>query len=111
MTTKKEERKYYVKANYRFNIDSMIDHVWCAIYDIQDGKCKSVDLMGERMDVKKLYNFLYELHDLQSKYMYKVTGREYGRIKAISDARNMIRYCQCMNSGMSEKDAGYAFFD
>ena len=109
--TKMEERKYYVKENYRFNLDSMHDHVWCCIYDIQDGKCKTVNLMGEEMDEARLYEFKEELEDLSSKASYKVTGKEYGRIKAIADERNLIRYATCLNSGMSEEEAGLAFFD
>ena len=105
------ERKYWVKMNYRFNLDSMHNHVWCLIYDIEDGLYDSVELLGERMDVDRLYEFKEELEDLMSKAFGKVTGKEYGRIKAISDERNMIRYATCLNNGMSERDAGYAFFD
>lgn len=105
------ERKYYVKENYRFNLDSMHDHVWCCIYDIQDGLCKTVNLMGEEMNEDRLYEFLEELEELMSVAHGKVTGKEYGRIKAISDERNMIRYATCISKGMSERDASYAFFD
>ena len=106
-----EQRKYYVKMNYRFNLDSMHDHIWCAIYDIEDGVCEKVHLMGEEMDLDRLYEFLEEVSDLQSKAFGKVTGKEYGRIKAISDERNMIRYATCRAHGMNESDAQYAFFD
>lgn len=107
----KDERKYFVKMNYRFNLDSMHDHVWCAIYDIEDGVCDKVLLMGEEMDLDKLYAFKDEIEDLMGKAFGKVTGKEYGRIKAISDERNLLRYSRCIASGMSESEAGYAFFD
>lgn len=104
-------RKYFVKANYRFNLDSMREHVWCILYDMRDGLYDKVNLMGETMDVDKVENFLEELEDLESKAFGKVTGKEYGRIKAISDERNMIRYTKCIASGMDEDKAAYAFFD
>jgi len=31
-----DERKYFVKMNYRFNLDSMITHIWCLIYDMKE---------------------------------------------------------------------------
>ena len=105
------QRKYYVKENYRFNLDSMHTKVWCCIDDIRDGLYKTVHLMGEEMDEDRLYEFLEELEELMFVSQGKVTGKEYGRIKAISDERNMIRYVTCISKGMSERDAGYAFFD
>jgi len=107
-----EVRKYFVKEAYRTNLESMRIHAWNAIYDITDGKCNKVDIMGKMMDISDLQNFILEIEDLDNKARFgKVTGREYGRIKAISDARNMIRYCQCIDAGMSEDHAGYAFID
>lgn len=112
ITMAKEVRKYWVKMNMRFNLSSMIDLVWCCIYDIQDGKCNSVDLMGEQMDEDRLYEFKDELDKLLgASTCRKVTSREYGRIKAISEARNVLRYATCISKGMSESDAGYAFFE
>lgn len=106
----KEQKKYFVKMNDRFNLDSMHDHVWCLIYDIEDGLYDTVELMGETMNIDMLEEFKDECEDLYGKAISgKVTGKEYGRIKAISAERNMIRYCQCLASGMSEDDASYAF--
>jgi len=107
----KEERKYYVKSNYRFNLDSMITKVWCLIDDIENGKYETVEILDEIMDVDRLYSFKDELEDLLTKSYGKVTGKEYGRIKEISDYRNIMRYATCLESGMSEQDAGMAFFD
>lgn len=105
------ERKYLVKDAYRTNLDSMITKVWCYIDDIQEGKYQAVKVMGKVMDEDDLYSFIQEMEDLECKAHGRVTGKEYGRIKAISDERNLIRYATCISSGMDEKDAGYAFFD
>lgn len=102
-------RKYYVKESYRFNLWSMHDHIWCCIYEVEDGNCNEVELMGERMDLDRLYQFKEEVEDLMAVANGKVTGKEYGRIKAISDERNLIRYATCLSKGMSEEDASYAF--
>lgn len=108
MTTK----RYPVKMNYRFNLDSMRVYVMNLIDDMRDGAIKgSVELMGKQMDIDDLENFKKELEDLIGKAWYPVCGKDYGRIKEISDARNMIRYATCMSKGMSESDAALAFFD
>lgn len=104
-------KKYYVKLNYRFNMDSMLTHVMNLIDDIRDGKFETVELMGETMDEYRLEAFREELEDLMAKAYYPVCGKDYGRIKAISDERNMIRYATCMAQGMDESDAGSCFFD
>ena len=104
-------KKYYVKQNYRFNMDSMRVHVMNLIDDIRDGKFETVELMGETMDEYRLEAFREELEDLMAKAYYPVCGKDYGRIKAISDERNMIRYSTCMAKGMDESEAGFCFFD
>ena len=107
-----EARKYWVKANYRFNLDSMYTHIKVLIHDIEDGEYETVHLMGEEMDIDRLYAFKDEVEELSMTAQFsKVTGKEYGRIKAISDERNMLRYLTCIASGMSEDKAGYAFFE
>ena len=104
-------KKYYVKQNYRFNMDSMRVHVMNLIDDIRDGEFETVDLMGETMDEYRLEEFKEEIEDLLTKAWHPVCGKDYGRIKAISDERNMIRYVTCKAKGMDESDAGYCFFD
>ena len=105
-------RKYYVKGNMKFNLDSMITHIWCLIYDMEEGKLpEKVEFLGETCDMARLYELKEECGDLLCKADHKVTGKEYGRIKFIADTRNMIRYATCLNSGMSERSAGLAFFD
>lgn len=104
-------KKYFVKHNYRFNLDSMLTHVMNMIDDMRDGEYDEVELMDEKMDEDRLIEFKDEVEDLLMKSYYPVCGKDYGRIKAISDARNMIRYATCMANGMKEKDAALAFFD
>jgi hypothetical protein len=105
------ERKYYVKSNWWFNLDSMNTKIYCLIDDIQEGKYEYIWLMGKKMGIKELISFQLEIHDLMKYQGYKVTGKQYGRIKAISDERNMMRYATCLAKGMNEEDAGYAFMD
>lgn len=107
----KQVKKYFVKMNYRFNLDSMRVHVMNLIDDIRDGKFETVELMGETMDEYRLEEFKDEIEDLMSKMYYPVCGKDYGRIKAISDERNVIRYATCIANGMNENDASSAFFD
>ena len=107
----KRVKKYRVKLNYVFNMDSMRTHVMNLIDDIRDGKIETVELMGETMDEYSLEQFKEELEDLIFKANYPVSGKAYGRIKAISDARNMIRYITCKANGMDEIDADSCFFE
>ena len=107
----KQVKKYFVKMNYRFNLDSMRTHVLNLIDDIRDGKSETVELMGETMDEDRLEEFKDELEDLSWKAYYPVCGKDYGRIKEISDERNMIRYATCIANGIDENDASSAFFD
>lgn len=107
----KQSKKYFVKMNYRFNLDSMRIHVMNLIDDVRDGKFATVELMGEMMDENRLIEFQDEIEDLMSKMYHPVCGKDYGRIKAISDERNMIRYATCIAKGMNESDAGSCFFD
>lgn len=106
------ERKYFVRMNWRFNLDSMMDSLWLVLHDMEDGTIQTAEIMGEEMDYDAVWNFREEVGELLSKATCgKVTGKEYGRIKAISDERNMWRYSKCLEAGMSEEDAALAFFD
>lgn len=106
-----EIRKYFVKMNMRFNLDSMRTHMLNIRDEMRDDEYDTIEIMGKTMNEDDVENFIDELEDLMSKANYKVTGNEYGRIKAIADARNMMRYATCMANGMSEKEAALAFFD
>lgn len=114
-----QERKYWVKESMRFNLTSMIDHVHCMQYGFEgDEDCKEYIGNGEVIiagthirSAADCEDFLEELYDLYDKMFYKVTGKEYGRIKAIAEERQWIRYNTCISHGMSENDAAYAFTD
>lgn len=108
MTTVK---KYPVKMNYRFNLDSMRTHALVILDEMRDGEIETVHLMGQDMDETAVERFIEEIEELMSKMYYPVSGKDYGRIKAISDERNMIRYATCISKGMSENDAASAFFE
>ena len=105
----KEVRKYFVKSNWWFNLDSMNTKIYCLIDDIENGEAEYFWIMGKKMGIKELISFQHEIQDLMAYQGCKVTGKQYGRIKAISEERNMMRYVTCINAGMSENDASYAF--
>ena len=50
-----------------------------------------------------------ELRNLINLSYGKVTGKEYARIKAISEYRDLLRYETCITNGMDERKAAYAF--
>lgn len=104
------ERKYFVKAAFRTNLDSMIIKLHCFEDDMFDGEYDTVEVMGEVYDVDTIGDLIDECSRLLLVSSGRVTGREYGRIKEISEARDMMRYKACINSGMSEKRASQAFF-
>lgn len=105
-----DERKYFVKAAYLTNLDTMITKLHCYKYDMQDGEIENVEIMGEIYDINSIYDIIEECQQLLLKANSgKVTGKEYGRIKQISDYRDMMRYSTCIEKGMDESNAAYAF--
>lgn len=104
-----EARKYFVKHGMRFNLDSMRTKVLNLRDDMRDGTITKVELLGKVYDEDSIDDFIAELEDLMYKAMDRVTGKEYGRIKAISEARDIMRYATCLAAGMDERDAGYCF--
>lgn len=103
------ERKYFVKAAYRTNLDSMLTKVECLAYDMWDGEYDSIEIMGKTYDVVTIEELKDELRNLITVSYGKVTGKEYGRIKYISEYRDQMRYATCIAKGMSEERAAYAF--
>lgn len=109
-----EERKYFVKESMIFNLESMHDKLFVIEMDLDEKKLSfPLEIAGKTIND---YDDLYTLKEEADKLQWiaksrKVTGKEYGRIKAISDWRNMARYTTCLANGMSEKDAGYCFAD
>lgn len=109
-----EERKYFIKQGWIFNLEAMHDKLWCIIYDIQDGKIGlPVEIVGKTInDEDDVQELLEECSELESKAKRgKVTSNEYGRIKEIVTWRVEQRYMTCLANGMSEKDAGGCFED
>ncbi len=105
-----EERKYWVKATYRTNLDTFITKCHCIRYDMEDGEYDEIELIGKRYNIDTIANLIEECQELLSSACFgKVTGREYGRIKEISEFRDYQRYATCIASGMSEEKASYAF--
>ena len=105
-----EERKYFVKAAYRANLDSMLTKLHCISYDMEAGEYDTITLMGKVYDIETIEDFKDEVRELLGYANWgKVTGKQYGRIKAISDARDWMRYNTCISKGMDESKAAYAF--
>ena len=105
-----EERKYWVKASYRTNLDSFITKCHCIRYDMEDGEYDEIELLGKKYDIETIYDLIDECqHLLGIANCGRVTGKEYGRIKRISEFRDCQRYATCIANGMSEDKASYAF--
>lgn len=105
-----EERKYWVKASYRTNLDTFITKCQCIKYEMEDGEYDEIELVGKKYNLETIYDLMEECQDLLGKANFgKVTGREYGRIKQISEFRDYQRYATCIASGMSEEKASFAF--
>lgn len=107
-------KTYFVKGSWIFNLESMNDKLWCIIYDIRDNEITlPIEICGKIInDESDIYDLIDEASNLEwiSKSR-KVTGKEYGRIKQLVEWRINQRYMRCINSGMSEKDAGRCFED
>ena len=109
-----QERKYFIKMNWIFNLESMHDFIWCVIYDVEDGKLTfPFEVAGKVMnDEDDLHKLMDECSDLEwAAKSRKVTGKEFGRIKEIVHFRVGQRYLRCVNSGMNEQMAGACFED
>ena len=107
------ERKYYVKESWRFNLESMNDKIWCLIYDADDHKIDfPIEGAGKKIaDVCGLYDLLNEVQELTGAANYRVDGKTYGRIREVVGWRINARYAACMAAGMDERDAGMCFED
>ncbi len=107
------ERKYYCNQSMKFNLDSMRTHLLNMRDEFRDGTLKGgVEICGRKVDFCTIDDLIDEVEDLLDKAVYgMVTGKEYGRIKAISEERQMLRYITCINAGMPEWKAAGAFTD
>ena len=108
------DRKYFVKRGWIFNLEAMHDKLYCIIYDIEDGELTlPLNICGtEITDIDQIYDMIEEASDLEwIAKSRKVTSKEYGRIKQMVEWRVIQRYNACMASGMSESEAGKCFED
>lgn len=109
-----DERKYFIKESWIFNLEAMHDKLWCLIYDIEDGKQPlPITICGKEINSEE---DVMELLDEAERYesiakSRKVTGKEFGRIKELVTWRVEQRYAACMANGMDERDAGECFDD
>ena len=109
-----EIKKYWVKESWIFNLESMHDKLWVLENDVEEGRLVfPFEVAGKTIES---YDDLEDLKEEASTLEWKaksgrVTGMEYGRIKAIVEWRVMARYNRCLASGMSEREAGKCFGD
>lgn len=111
---KKNEKKYFVKESWIFNLESMHDKLWVLENDIDEGRLQfPFDVAGKTIrNYSDLEDFRQECYEAE--YLAKsgkVTGKEYGKIKRIVGWRVMQRYTACMTSGMEESKAAACFED
>lgn len=113
LKTDKDERKYFIKESWLFNLESMHDRIWCLIYDMRENKIAlPFEVAGKTINNEHdLFSLMDEAEELQFKAHGKVTGKEYARIKEIVSWRVIARYAACMAAGMDEADAGRCFED
>lgn len=106
-------KTYYCNSSMKFNLDSMYTHLQILRYDFESGDLTgTVECCGRKVDRDTIYDLCDEVADLLGKAVGgKVTGKEYGRIREIAEERQWMRYFSCINHGMSENDAAYAFTD
>ena len=112
---KPKEKRYPVKESWIFNLESMHDKLWCLIYDVREGKIQlpftvAGKVINSEDDLEDLQNEAETL-EWKAKGSRGVTGKEYGRIRAIVAWRVEARYATCMAAGMNEADAGRCFED
>lgn len=110
----KTQKTYPVRESLIFNLESMHDKLFVMEMDIEEGKLNfPFEVAGKTInDWDDLEAIREEADKLQwIAKSRKVTGKEYGRIKAIAEWRVMQRYARCLEAGMSEAQAGACFAD
>ena len=98
--------KYYpVSERIRFGLESMRDH---AYYKVE---CEWKELTQEQID--HYYNLIDECEKLLGSITRDgfMAGKNYGRAKELTIAREYIRYNKCLEAGMSEREASLCFSD
>ena len=108
------QRKYFVKESWLFNLESMHDKVWCLVYDIREKNIEvPFEVAGRKItDEEGLFMLMDEADTLCGEARRgAVSGKVYGRIREIVNWRVNARYATCMASGMDEAMAGQCFDD
>ena len=111
---KSNEKKYFIKESWIFNLEAMHDKLWCVIYDIRDYGLKNpIEICGTKIESEEdVHTLLEEAENLEwIAKSRKVTSKEYGRIKQLVNWRVELRYAACLASGMEERQAGQCFKD
>lgn len=109
-----ETRKYLVKEDWIFNLESMHDKLYYIKYNLEDGNLNfPLTIAGTKVaNDDDLYRLIEECETLEwIAKSRRVTGSEYERIKEIVTWRVTQRYLQCLANGMTERDAGKCFSD
>lgn len=112
--TSKEEKKYFVKEGWIFNLESMDDKIHCIMIDIEEGTLQfPLEIANTKINsYEDLEKLLEEANDLEWKAKSgRVTGKQYGRISEIVNWRVMQRYVRCIEAGMEESKAAGCFED
>lgn len=109
-----DERKYYVKESWIFNLESMHDKLWVLENDLDEHRLEfPLKVAGRELknwdDFAALREEVYNMEGAAKSG--KVTGREYGRIREIVAWRVEVRYATCLAAGMEESKAGQCFED
>ena len=111
---KSDEKKYFIKESWIFNLEAMHDKLWCVIYDIRDYGLKNpIEICGTKIESEEdVHALLEEAENLEwIAKSRKVTSKEYGRIKQLVNWRVEQRYAACLASRMEERQAGQCFED
>ena len=119
MNTNTKKKTYFATSGMRTNLDSLNTKLYlvecgmrgdndCSSYVNED---KSFDFLDVHYtDEYDIYLLREEVQNLLWKgQMGTLSGKEYGRAKELSDARDMMRYATCLANGMSEQEASLAF--
>ena len=105
------EKKYRISSSMAFNLGSMITHVEVLMREFErkertDSLFCCGKIIRNDYDCEELLDELYKLPSYPGQF---ATGKQYGRLKEIQNERQHSRYVACINSGMNERDAAYAF--
>lgn len=98
-------KRYRVNGSELFNLQSMYEHLMVAKEEMEAGE-KPLDeydfVMGRIEEIEILLEKAHCIGAL-------VDWPTLKRIREIKEERQMIRYNRCLESGSTERDAGFSF--